>query len=65
MICSLELQFLFLCLKNCFASFSDWVRSVAWSPDNFQIVSGSADHTVRIWESMFGEIEQVLSTGEL
>ncbi|KAG8774075.1 hypothetical protein FRC12_002170 [Ceratobasidium sp. 428] len=28
----------------------NWVSSVAFSPDNTRIVSGSGDHAIRIWE---------------
>ena len=30
---------------------SDYVRSVAYSPDGKHIVSGSDDNTVRVWDS--------------
>ncbi|KAJ7102047.1 WD40-repeat-containing domain protein, partial [Mycena epipterygia] len=30
---------------------TDWVQSVAFSPDGAQIVSGSADRTIRIWDA--------------
>ncbi|KAJ6586709.1 quinon protein alcohol dehydrogenase-like superfamily [Mycena sp. CBHHK59/15] len=30
------------------------IRSVAFSPDGTQIVSGSADHTVRVWDAQTG-----------
>ena len=30
---------------------SDWIRSVAFSPDGTKIVSGSWDKTIKVWES--------------
>ena len=30
---------------------SDFVRSVAFSPDGTKIVSGSADKTIKVWDS--------------
>jgi WD40 repeat protein len=30
---------------------SDWVMSVAFSPDGTKIVSGSADETIKVWDS--------------
>jgi len=33
---------------------SDWVRSVAFSPDGIRIASGSDNKTVRIWEAKTG-----------
>jgi WD40 repeat protein len=33
----------------------NWVSSVTFSPDGSQIVSGSNDHTVRIWDTTTGE----------
>ena len=30
---------------------SDWIRSVAFSPDGTKIVSGSDDNTVKVWDS--------------
>ena len=30
---------------------SDWVRSVAFSPDGKTIVSGSEDQTIKVWDA--------------
>ena len=29
---------------------SDWIRSVAFSPDGTKIVSGSDDKTIKVWD---------------
>ncbi len=34
-----------------YARHSDWVSSVAWSPDGQHIASGSADATVQVWDA--------------
>ena len=39
---------------------SDWVRSVAYSPDGKHIVSGSLDNTVKVWDSQTGKEVNVL-----
>ena len=39
---------------------SDYVESVAYSPDGKHIVSGSADKTVKIWETTTGKEVSVL-----
>ena len=36
------------------------VLSVSFSPDGTRVVSGSYDHSVRIWNAITGEIERVL-----
>ena len=30
---------------------SDWIQSVAFSPDGTKIVSGSLDKTIKVWDS--------------
>ena len=30
---------------------SNWVMSVQFSPDGSKIVSGSYDHTIKVWDS--------------
>ena len=39
---------------------SDYVRSVAYSPDGKHIVSGSDDNTVKVWDSQTGKEVSVL-----
>jgi len=39
---------------------SDYVRSVAYSPDGKHIVSGSDDRTVKVWDAQTGKAVSVL-----
>ena len=39
---------------------SNWVTSVAYSPDGRHIVSGSNDRTVKIWDAQSGEEVRVV-----
>ncbi|KAK2731274.1 hypothetical protein FQN57_003536 [Myotisia sp. PD_48] len=50
-------------MTNCYVAytfFTDWVMSVAFSPDGSKIVSGSGDNTVRVWEVATGKLLQTL-----
>ena len=49
----------FKCLKT-LAGHSDWVRSIAYSPDGTKFISGSADETVKIWDANTGKCLKTL-----
>jgi len=39
---------------------TDWVHSVAWAPGGRRLASASSDHSVRVWSTITGVVEQVL-----
>lgn len=39
---------------------SDWVMSVAFSPDGSRLASGSWDTTVKVWDAATGTLQQTL-----
>jgi WD40 repeat protein len=39
---------------------SDWIESVAWSPNGMTLASGSNDHTVRLWDIRNGQCSHIL-----
>jgi WD40 repeat protein len=43
-----------------FVGHNDWVNSVAFSPDGHYIISGSSDHTLRLWRVETGECLQLM-----
>ena len=51
-----------MCLSSAkiFLKFPDAIMSVAFSQDGSQVVSGSNDNTVQIWNTMTGEVEAEL-----
>ena len=42
---------------------SNWIRSVAYSPDGTKIVSGSDDKTIKVWDAgVWAAMRQIAST---
>ncbi|KAK3307177.1 NACHT domain-containing protein [Chaetomium strumarium] len=44
---------------------SDWVNSVAWSPDASRLASASRDKTVKIWDPTTGQCMATLEIGRI
>ena len=49
---------------NSFKGHSDWIRSLAFSPDGQAIVSGSNDETARLWDVKTGQLIHMLTGHE-
>ena len=47
-------------LINTLKGHTNWVLSLAISPDNKKIVSGSSDNTIRIWDLDSGNLINTL-----
>jgi WD40 repeat protein len=47
-------------LINTLIGHTDWVNSVAYSPDNLRIVSGSHDRDIKIWDALSGQLLNTL-----
>jgi WD40 repeat protein len=39
---------------------ASWVTATAWSPDGTRVATGSADHTVRLWDASTGQVQATL-----
>jgi WD40 repeat protein len=45
---------------GCSHRHTDWVKSVAWSPDGHLLATGSDDRTVRLWDVATGTATRVI-----
>jgi WD40 repeat protein len=48
-------------LRQMLTGHTDYIRSVAWSPDGQTLASGSNDHTIRLWDAQTGRALQTLT----
>jgi WD40 repeat protein len=42
------------------AGHSDWVSSIAFSPDGYTLASGSFDKTIKLWDAQTGDLKRTL-----
>src|SRR5258708_22048904 len=47
--------------QRTFSGHTDWVLSVAFSPDGKHILTGSFDHTARLWDVDSGQLVRTFS----
>ena len=47
-------------LLNTLKGHTDAVSSICVSPDGYKIISGSDDHTIKIWDRHMGELLNTL-----
>ena len=58
--CTLGTQSIFDSFITKLEGHTSYVRSVAYSPDGMRIISGSGDHTIRMWDAQSGKLENTI-----